>query len=537
MTKHASMQDAIAAMEASISGETEKPKERLQDTAEREAMEELAAEAKAAKAKQKRKAALQTMQEERASTLQLFDVGEDSRLEASTSDSWCLVGRDVSIPNAAWRGELDDGCLAVCRVVGLAPRMYVVSADNHFYTFTVAHMRIYLQSSANASLLQDLGGCTAIKRAPTTQAIGTQAKRKQTSRAAATPTMRLLLSSMLLIGLACGGQSADPGGSEDSNDVDLSGRPPAPHGDAELLATLHEWAARDRALGAASPQVLRLSERSLTDGPETGSPSTIEQHIRQQDVAAQRVQAGLVHPPRQRSQRSPGWAVAAGHTPNLDTLQYWNEQWLHSALWYDDPRFDDDAEARAWRVVEAHAAGLSRWQGAGTRHRCSDTDDYIPSCSRPAWGDVTFDPEDGDIFDEWMNGGDDGRQEAAFEAAIAVWERDFLIGQGRQRDRMFCVVEYMLRMPHGDSYSSDAAWMVILNDAAFADVREAHWLRRIIARRISAAARRRWRPPSFHSSAEKAKRRRYNDDNDPTGGGSGGKGAAGGSCAATIGSA
>ena len=53
-------------------GRLEKPKERLQDTAEREAMEELAAEAKAAKAKQKRKAALQTMQEERASTVAAF---------------------------------------------------------------------------------------------------------------------------------------------------------------------------------------------------------------------------------------------------------------------------------------------------------------------------------------------------------------------------------------------------------------------------------------------------------------------------------
>ena len=60
---------------------------------------------------------------------------------------------------------------------------------------------------------------------------------------------------------------------------------------------------------------------------------------------------------------------------------------------------------------------------------CSDTDDYIPSYPRPAWDDVSFDPEDGDIFDEWLNGGDDGRQEAAWEAAIAVWDRDFRIGQ------------------------------------------------------------------------------------------------------------
>ena len=150
---------------------------------------------------------------------------------------------------------------------------------------------------------------------------------------------------------------------------------------------------------------------------------------------------------------------------------------------------------------------------------CSDNDDYIPTYSRPTWGDVSFSPEDGDIFDEWLNGGDDGRQQAAWDAAIAVWDRDFHIGQGRQIDRMFCVTEYMLRMPHGDSYSNDAAWMVILADVLFSNVREATWLRRIIARRISAAARRRWKSPSIVSSAETVKRRRRYDGDDSTGGG------------------
>ena len=225
------------------------------------------------------------------------------------------------------------------------------------------------------------------------------------------------------------------------------------------------------------------------------------------------------------------------YTPHLDSLQLWNEQWLHSAHWYDDPRFDDDAEALAWRVVEAHAAGLSRLQGGGTRHACSDTEDYIPSYPRQEWENVPFDPEDGDIFDEWLNGGDDGRQQAAWEEAIAVWDRELCIGQGRQRDRMFCITEYMLRMPHGNAHSTDAAWVVILADEAFWGVREAGWLRRIIARRISAAARRRWRPPSLVSSAETAKRQRRDDGNNPNGAGSGGKDAASGSCAAPIGSA
>ena len=229
--------------------------ERVQDIAEREVLEELAAEAKAAAAKAKRKSTKQAAQEESTSQLEMFDVGEDMDIEAHMSDSWGIIGRDVSIPNVAWRGELDDGCVAVCRVVGLAPRVYVVSTGGFHYTFTVAHMRIYLQTTESAQLLQDLGGVAAIpiKGAPTTQAIGTRAKRKAVSRRASTLAMRLVLTSILLLGLACGGQTADPGGSEDPMDDDLKGRPPAPHGDAELLATLQEWAARDRAPVTASP--------------------------------------------------------------------------------------------------------------------------------------------------------------------------------------------------------------------------------------------------------------------------------------------
>jgi hypothetical protein len=228
--------------------------------------------------------------------------------------------------------------------------------------------------------------------------------------------------------------------------------------------------------------------------------------------------------------------VAAGHTPHLEPLQAWYEQWLHSAHWYDEPVFDDDAEASAWRVVEAHAAQLSRFTGGGTRHALSDTDDYIHSHPRPSFENIAFEPEDGDIFDEWLNGGDDGCQEAAWEAAIAVWDREFAIGRARQMDRMFCVTEYMLRMPHGSTSSTDAAWLVILGDAAFWGVREASWLKRIIARRISAASRRRWKPPSLPSSVEKVKRQRRDDDHDPSSG-SGGSGAASGACAAPIGSA
>ena len=396
-------------------------------------------------------------------------------------------------------------------------------------------MRIYLQTEENAQLLQDLGGVAAIKLTPTMQAIGTQAKRKAVSRKGSTPTTRLILSSVLLLGLSCGGQTADPGGSEDSTGDDLWGRPFAPYGDAELMTALQVWAARDRSLATTSPHSGRRQNMAVADVPGAGPPATIEQHVRQQDGAAHRAQVELAHTPRSQSRRTPGWAVASGHTPNLETLQYWNEQWLHSAHWYDDPLFDNDAEAQAWRVVEAHAASLSRPQGAGTRHMCSDTDDYIPSYPRPALGDVAFDPEDGDVFDEWLNGGDDGRQQVAWETAIASWERDFRIGQGRQRDRMFSVTAYMLRMPHGDSHSNDAAWMVILADVLFSEVREAVWLRRIIARRISAVARRRWRPPSLVSSAEAVRRRRRFDD--PDAGGSGGKRAAGGSCAAPFGSA
>ena len=198
------------------------------------------------------------------------------------------------------------------------------------------------------------------------------------------------------------------------------------------MTALQVWVVRDRS-------------RAGTPG---GPPATIEEYVRRRNVPAHQAQVEPAHSLGSRSQRMPGWAVAAGHTPNLDTLQYWNEQWLHTAHWYDDALFDDDAEAKAWRVVEAHAAGLSRPGGGGTRHMCSDTDDYIPTYPRPEWGDVSFDPEDGDIFDEWLNGGDDGRQQAAWETAIAVWDRDSWIGQGRQLDRMFCVTEYNIHAAH-----------------------------------------------------------------------------------------
>ena len=45
---------------------------------------------------------------------------------------------------------------------------------------------------------------------------------------------------------------------------------------------------------------------------------------------------------------------------------------------------------------------------------------------------------------------------------LAVWDREFRINEARQLDRMFCVTEYMLRMPHGVHAFEDAAWLVIL---------------------------------------------------------------------------
>ena len=322
VTKHAGMQDAIAAMEAVVIDadkprEARRAQERVQDTAEREALEELAAEAKAAKARAKRKSTKQAAHEGGTGLQETFDVGEDEDIEAHTSDSWGIVGRDVSIPNVAWRGEIDDGRVAICRVVGLAPRMYVVSTGGFHYTFSVAHMRIYMQTTENARLLHDLGGVAAIKSAPTTQAIGTLAKRKATSRRASTPTTRLMLASMFLLGLACGGQAADPGGSDDPMDDGLSGRPPAPHGDAELLATLQSWADRARAPVVASPQLWGRRARGLFAASGSDFPVTIEQHVRLQSVAAARARAEVGRAPRPLSQWKPGcgrWRRAIRHT-------------------------------------------------------------------------------------------------------------------------------------------------------------------------------------------------------------------------------
>ena len=182
-------------------------------------------------------------------------------------------------------------------------------------------MRLYLQTSENARLLHDLGGVAAIKGAPTAQAIGARAKRKPVSRRASTPGMRLLLLSMLLLGLACDGQTADPGGSDDPKEDDFRGRPLALHGDAELLATLHEWAARDRTPLAASPQPWGSHMVVVAEVSDEGPPSTIEQYLRQRDVAAVRARAEFARPPRPQSRRRPGWAVAAGHSPNLEMLQ------------------------------------------------------------------------------------------------------------------------------------------------------------------------------------------------------------------------
>ena len=101
---------------------------------------------------------------------------------------------------------------------------------------------------------------------------------------------------------------------------------------------------------------------------------------------------------------------------------------------------------------------------------------------------------------------------------------------------MFCVTEYMLRMPHG-VHSFDRCSVVghsggrgILGRAgsglAAADHRSSHQCGSTTS--LAAA--------EFASSAESVKRQRRDDGDDPSAG-SGGSGAAGGLCAAPIGSA
>ena len=134
------------------------------------------------------------------------------------SDSWCLVGRDVSIPNAAWRGELDDGCLAVCRVVGSgASDVCGVSGGPflHLHSRAHAHIPAVLGECLTAAGSRGLhGNQTCSYNAGDWHAGETKAN---VSRGGDTDHAAMCLSSMLLIGLACGGQSADPGGSEDPN--------------------------------------------------------------------------------------------------------------------------------------------------------------------------------------------------------------------------------------------------------------------------------------------------------------------------------
>ena len=97
---------------------------------------------------------------------------------------------------------------------------------------------------------------------------------------------------------------------------------------------------------------------------------------------------------------------------------------------------------------------------------------------------------------------------------------EFRINEGRQLDRMFCEAEYDLRMMHGNASSTNADYMTVTAPEAFYGVRDVLYLRRIIARRMSAAACRIWRPPSLVSSVERAKRHREEDGVDPGSGGS-----------------
>ena len=89
---------------------------------------------------------------------------------------------------------------------------------------------------------------------------------------------------MLLLGLASGGYSADPGGSGDSPEEDEPFRPLAPYGDAELMAGLVRMTAADRAV---APYTASGSE----------VPITIEQHVRLQDEAARRKRAEFARKP------------------------------------------------------------------------------------------------------------------------------------------------------------------------------------------------------------------------------------------------
>ena len=124
--------------------------------------------------------------------------------------------------------------------------------------------------------------------------------------------MRLVLGSMLCLSLIGSGQSADPGGSEDPMDDGLDGRPPAAHGDAELLATLQSWADRARAPVDASPQAWGRRARGLFAASGSDFPITIEQHVRLQDVAAARARAVIARAPRPQSQRNTGMGGGVG---------------------------------------------------------------------------------------------------------------------------------------------------------------------------------------------------------------------------------
>ena len=114
-----------------------------------------------------------------------------------------------------------------------------------------------------------------------------------------------------------------------------------------------------------------------------------------------------------------------------------------SLHWYDDPALDGDNECTLLRRI----AG---WAERQSLTELFNVTSYLEP--RPVYQDVGFTPEDGDIFDEWLNGGDDGRQEAAWDAAVEMWEKKRDHQAAAERYAHMCPSERELQH---HTYSSD----------------------------------------------------------------------------------
>ena len=85
------------------------------------------------------------------------DVGEDDRVQITTTDPHCLAGLEISIPDRAWPDWADAAPSSVtrCTIIGptvSSPSQYAVDAQGHLYLFSRVDILRFLGASKRAQV-------------------------------------------------------------------------------------------------------------------------------------------------------------------------------------------------------------------------------------------------------------------------------------------------------------------------------------------------------------------------------------------------